>query len=607
MLGRFLEQYCFRSSYICQSCNLPMTDHVRRYVHSMGCVQVKLREDSKWNDVKNSIMMTSWCSICNDWTPNVTMSKDTWCLSFAKYLELRFHGHSYKRNYLNDLEDTQKPELDDQKVCKHSLHRDYIQLFARNGVVASITYEPIEIWEICLSPLFIKLKHLREFEKMQVLEDVKSFAMKGYEVFSNIHDQIADISLDIENPKLTNLKLILNQDQLNFKLRVEVVQTLLTEKVLNTYEINDAMLMVKRTLCESIEAWGPRLNEAALQAKLAAVKSEGTMIDNATICTEEGPNDALSSPDTKSVKSCDDDDQSIDTMDDGAGASEPSFRSKLNSSDSRTTEVQSKDDKKTIKQLLSQLLSSGGTVNIIQSPVPSNEHLTLPLGLFPILVHDQDLSSIIAYTLISHEYKKGLDALNASYHAEQSPGLKRKSDSVSDSDDKEKDKDKVDGEKLKKNLDITFHDATTTFTCKIYFAREFDVLRMNFLASPFSNAFPFVQRSESQGESTTTTKKQTDLRELPLSEKCEEVRKAFARSLCRSVEWKARGGKSGSRFSKTIDDQFVLKEMSKTDIGIFENFAPHYFEYINQCLVQGKPTLLAKIFGVFKVTVKKKE
>lgn len=54
-----------------------------------------------------------------------------------------------------------------------------------------------------------------------------------------------------------------------------------------------------------------------------------------------------------------------------------------------------------------------------------------------------------------------------------------------------------------------------------------------------------------------------------------------------------------------LDDRFVLKEMSKQDVAIFENFAPNYFEYVNQCLQQKNPTLLAKIFGVFKVTVKK--
>ena len=55
------------------------------------------------------------------------------------------------------------------------------------------------------------------------------------------------------------------------------------------------------------------------------------------------------------------------------------------------------------------------------------------------------------------------------------------------------------------------------------------------------------------------------------------------------------------------DDRFVIKEMTKNDIQVFENFAPNYFVYINQCLQTNQPTLLAKIFGVFKVNIKKKE
>lgn len=47
--------------------------------------------------------------------------------------------------------------------------------------------------------------------------------------------------------------------------------------------------------------------------------------------------------------------------------------------------------------------------------------------------------------------------------------------------------------------------------------------------------------------------------------------------------------------------------MTKSDINSFENFAPNYFEYIGKCQQQNQPTLLAKIFGVFKVTIKKKE
>jgi 1-phosphatidylinositol-3-phosphate 5-kinase len=47
--------------------------------------------------------------------------------------------------------------------------------------------------------------------------------------------------------------------------------------------------------------------------------------------------------------------------------------------------------------------------------------------------------------------------------------------------------------------------------------------------------------------------------------------------------------------------------MSKQDVGEFEKFAPHYFEYVSDCLQKNLPTLLAKIFGVYKVVIKKKD
>lgn len=47
--------------------------------------------------------------------------------------------------------------------------------------------------------------------------------------------------------------------------------------------------------------------------------------------------------------------------------------------------------------------------------------------------------------------------------------------------------------------------------------------------------------------------------------------------------------------------------MTKNDISKFENFAPNYFDYINQCVQQNRLTLLAKIIGVFRINIKKKE
>lgn len=77
MLGKFLEYYCFRPSYMCPVCNLPMLKHLRRYVHSMGCVQVELSEDHSAQN-SDEVFMTSKCSVCQEWTPSIPMSSDTW-------------------------------------------------------------------------------------------------------------------------------------------------------------------------------------------------------------------------------------------------------------------------------------------------------------------------------------------------------------------------------------------------------------------------------------------------------------------------------------------------------------------------------------------------
>uniref|UniRef100_A0A6B2EHR2 1-phosphatidylinositol-3-phosphate 5-kinase n=1 Tax=Phlebotomus kandelakii TaxID=1109342 RepID=A0A6B2EHR2_9DIPT len=594
MLGHFLERYCFRSSYICPSCNCPMMDHVRRYVHSMGCIQVQLAEDQqKRSPDGGNILITSWCSACRESTPSVPMSNDTHCLSFAKYLELRFHGHAYKRREVSVLQECamQMEEPDEIGRCCHSLHRQHIHYFSHKGIVASFMYTPIEVWEISLPPLVIQLRRAKPYDTNKVLEDIKMFAQKGYEVYAKIYDRLAQISTEVESPKLISLKSLVNRDQMIFKQRVEIVQTLLTEREVNSRNINDAMLMVKRALAESIEVWGPRLHEAETQTK------NSSSVDSA----EEGSESADDAEDSGKCVS-----QAVDVI---------------------QSEKNNKDffDKKTVKSLLSQLLPSSGHVNTLPSPLPLHEHHTLPLGAFPILVHDQDLSSVISYGLMSNDYKKLLENMatpqSGSTEAGNSPSVKRRNESTGEKEDREGEKESDKKSKSSHHIELHFQDSTTQFTCKVYFAREFDLMRNKVLIPPpgkFSaekESKPSEEISEDASVKMSVDRKASSnslagqSQKLPeyLTAETERVRQSFARSLCRSIQWEAKGGKSGSKFSKTTDDRFVLKEMTKQDVAIFENFAPNYFDYIHDCLQHDKPTLLAKILGVFRVIVKKKD
>ena len=49
---------------------------------------------------------------------------------------------------------------------------------------------------------------------------------------------------------------------------------------------------------------------------------------------------------------------------------------------------------------------------------------------------------------------------------------------------------------------------------------------------------------------------------------------SYVHSLCMAMKWNAKGGKSGATFSKTADERFVVKYITKTELEMFVNCAP---------------------------------
>lgn len=78
----------------------------------------------------------------------------------------------------------------------------------------------------------------------------------------------------------------------------------------------------------------------------------------------------------------------------------------------------------------------------------------------------------------------------------------------------------------------------------------------------------------------------------------------FICSLSRCKKWGAQGGKSKVFFAKTLDDRFIIKQVTKTELESFLVFAPEYFKHLTNSLCTGSPTCLAKILGIYQVTVK---
>ncbi|KAI0049301.1 hypothetical protein FA95DRAFT_1677695 [Auriscalpium vulgare] len=111
---------------------------------------------------------------------------------------------------------------------------------------------------------------------------------------------------------------------------------------------------------------------------------------------------------------------------------------------------------------------------------------------------------------------------------------------------------------------ITFESGGLTISCTVLYPEQFDALRRTY-----------------------------------------DCEKSMIESLARCVKWNASGGKSGSAFLKTRDDRFIAKEMSRTEVQTMETFAPAYFDYMSSAVSANRPTLLAKVFGCYKISFRK--
>ncbi|XP_050937427.1 1-phosphatidylinositol-3-phosphate 5-kinase FAB1B-like isoform X2 [Cucumis melo] len=89
-----------------------------------------------------------------------------------------------------------------------------------------------------------------------------------------------------------------------------------------------------------------------------------------------------------------------------------------------------------------------------------------------------------------------------------------------------------------------------------------------------------------------------------LRKKCCPSELDFVRSLSRCRRWGAQGGKSNVFFAKTLDERFIIKQVTKIELESFIQFSKAYFIYLSQAICTGCPTCLAKVVGMYQVSSK---
>ncbi|KAM4025300.1 1-phosphatidylinositol 3-phosphate 5-kinase isoform 2-T3 [Anomaloglossus baeobatrachus] len=263
-LGVFLERYCFRPSYQCPSviCETPMVHHIRRFVHGNGCVQIILKElDSPVPGYQHTILTYSWCRICQQVTPVVPLSNESWSMSFAKYLQLRFYGNQYTRRA-------------NAEPCGHSIHHNYHQYFSYNQMVASFSYSSIRLLEVCVPMPKIYIKRHTP-ARVAILQDLKDFSQKVTQVYCAVDDRLTSLKTDTFNKtreeKMEDLFAKKEMEEVEFRKWIEPLQGRMLcsnmdspQQLLSVFE---SIIVKKQSLCEILHAWNNRLQDLFQQEK----------------------------------------------------------------------------------------------------------------------------------------------------------------------------------------------------------------------------------------------------------------------------------------------------------------------------------------------------
>lgn len=156
-------------------------------------------------------------SFCREAGPVTPLSSAAWSMSFAKYLDLRFHSR-YRRSGTS---------------CHHSLHRDHFQFFAFGHTVAAFKLAPIKIREISSPSTIISVSDDRCLpDRHELIEVVKVVAVKGHNVFATITECLNTFqNFDLEklDDRLQSLMGICRTDKQLFKDRLECLQVRKTD------------------------------------------------------------------------------------------------------------------------------------------------------------------------------------------------------------------------------------------------------------------------------------------------------------------------------------------------------------------------------------------
>ncbi|KAI3796112.1 hypothetical protein L1987_38776 [Smallanthus sonchifolius] len=581
-LGRYLQDDLFDQTSSCRSCNKPAEAHVTCYTHPQGNLTINVKRLPSLNlpgEKDGKIWMWHRCLRCSPVngvppaTPRVVMSDAAWGLSFGKFLELSFSNHATANRIAG---------------CGHSLQRDCLRFYGLGNMVIFFRYSPIDILSVRLPPFVLQFGgHVQQgWLKKEVVELLSKT--------KTLYNEISDVLRETEQKCISGGdKHGLSNSELNTQIE-ELKKALIKERdvyigllqpfgegvtEIDVFELN--RLRHSLTIC--LHVWDRRvksLNSFFEKNSIVGVKHQRSY------STIEGP---LTRPENPHFRRLTSTPARVYSFDSAMTLQE---RMKDEESRNYTHTVKVKDSICNIHRSYSQVLpNEDQKLESLWNSKPLFSRTSfLPDGTrlihgqnIVVAVYENEPTSVISYALASKAYgdwftDKPYLSRNHSVASKlsswQSLGSTNDSDYISYGNYVVEDPSSSIGllysePKSSHHLTVHFEDESgpggkVKFSVTCYFAKQFDGLR----------------------------------------KKCCPSEIDYMRSLSRCKKCVAQGGKSGADFAKSLDERFLIKGVTKTELDSFEEFAPQYFKYFTDSLNTGSPTCLAKIVGIYQVNVK---
>ncbi|KAI3512463.1 hypothetical protein L1887_19779 [Cichorium endivia] len=665
-LGRFLRDNLFDQGYRCSSCEMPSEAHVQCYTHRQGTLTIsvkKLPEILLPGEKEGKIWMWHRCLRCprvNGFPPatrRIVMSDAAWGLSFGKFLELSFSNHAAASRVANCGHSLHRDCLRFYgfgkmvacfryaRIDVHSVYLPPAKLvfkYENQEWIQNELKEVVSRAELLFSEILNALSQIAE----------KNIGKSSANSSSPSRRQIADLEDMLQKEKSEfeeSLQRILNQETKKGQYTVDI------------FEINK----LRRQLLFQSYVWDHRLVHAAsvhtntprgdlnpenvdsdvsetvnIQPEAINKENEDSDHENSDPATSNlGVNRTLSESQLMARLS--------DTLDaawtgnnhtgvqkdslsviSDADVAEGSVtdrgeesRSSLPSPSLSTRYSESIDDSTSwfsmpflnfYRALNKNFLPSSQKLDTLndykpvyistyrESELQGGARLLMPVGINDTVVpvYDDEPTSIISYTLLSADYLSQMSGDHervkdgdSSYSSSSSLFQSQSADSVM-------------------FQSFSTFDETTLESLRSVGDESLlsmSASRSSLMADPVSYTTALHARVESSDDGPLGKVKYSVTcyyakRFEALRRICCPSELDYIRSLSRCKKWGAQGGKSNVFFAKTLDERFIIKQVTKTELESFIKFAPAYFKYLSESIGTGSPTCLAKILGIYQVT-----